>query len=329
MRQTLGRTTLVVAAMIATLAVAPPDALAMRVALNGSDSADGQRYFQAAVQAAGGETNDLKVNLASGVIEDDGAKIEIVGSRADDECRSSNARRRVTCPQLNRALIATGDGDDRITVFGYTCRSRACAFGKENLDSGPEVSIDPGPGRDEVRLDWGATGEVVMSLRDGAKDTISCNGRAVDLEIRTRDSEDDVRNCPRPRGSPPSGDDAAPPRATLSARRVQSRAGVARLGIGTLCSSTREGTCSVTASISARAARALGIRTRARRYTIARGSASVSGPGRTKVSARLSPRARGALNRRRPAGLRVLLTAVVRDSAGRASSARFTVTLRG
>ena len=318
--------------MVATLAVAPPDALAMRVALSGSDSADGQRYFQAAVQAAGGETNDLKVNLASGVIEDDGAKIEIVGSRADDECRSSNARRRVTCPQLNRALIATGDGDDRITVFSYTCRSRACAFGKENLDSGPEVSLDPGPGRDEVRLDWGATGEVVMSLRDGAKDTISCNGRAVDLEIRTRDPEDDVRNCPRPRGSPPSGspgNDAVPPRTSLSARRVQSRAGVARLGIGTLCSSTREGTCSVTASISARAARALGIRTRARRYTIARGSAPVSGSGRTRVSARLSRRTRAALSRRRPAGLRVLLTAVVRDSAGRASSARFTVTLRG
>ena len=318
--------------MIATVAVAPPEALAMRVALSGSDSADGQRYFHAAVQAAGGETNDLKVNLASGVIEDDGAKIEIAGSRADDECRSSNARRRVTCPKLNRALIATGDGDDRITVFSYTCRSRACAFGKENLDSGPEVSIDPGPGRDEVRLDWGATGEVVMSLRDGAKDTISCNGRAVDLEIRTRDPEDDVRNCPRPRGSPPSGspgNDAVPPRTSLSARRVQSRAGVVRLGIGTLCSSTREGTCSVTASISARAARALGIRTRARRYTIARGSAPVSGSGRTRVSARLSRRTRAALSRRRPAGLRVLLTAVVRDSAGRASSARFTVTLRG
>ena len=65
-REALSRITLVVAAMIATLAVAPPEALAMRVALSGSDSAGGQRYFQAAVQAAGGETNDLKVNLASG-----------------------------------------------------------------------------------------------------------------------------------------------------------------------------------------------------------------------------------------------------------------------
>ncbi len=328
-----GRGVLLAAVTIALLGAAPSETLAARVALTGSHSDDGQRYFQATVRADAGESNDLKVEMRTGAIEDDRAGLEAVGERAEEECRRRNRGRRLNCAPLSRVTIFAGDGDDRITVFGYTCTSRACAFGRGNLDSGPEAIVEPGPGRDELRLDWGGTGEVRVNLRDGAADTVSCNGRAVDLEIRSRDPADDIRACPSPRGSSPPGgsprDDTVPPRASLSARRVQTRAAALRLGIGAVCSTTKEGICSVTGSISARAARALGIRTRARRFTIARGATTFSEPGQARVQARLSPRARTALRGRRTRGLRVLLTAVVRDRAGNASSARFTVTLRG
>jgi hypothetical protein len=319
--------------LVVLLGAVPTEALAAQVALSGSDSAEGQRFYQSNVRAAPGEANDLRVEMRSGTIEDGAARLEAVGDRADDECRESNRNRRLRCPALNQVSISTADGDDRITVFGYTCTARACAFGRGNFDNGPVAIVDPGPGRDVVRLDWGNTGEVRLDLRDGALDTVECNGRAVDLEIRTRDPEDDIRTCPTPRGSPPPGSppgrDAVPPRVSLSAPRVQSRRSALRLGIRTLCSTTAEGTCSVTGSISARAARALGIRTRARRYTIVRATSPSAAAGRRRIQARLTPRARAALGRRPTPGLRVLLTAVARDRAGRASSARFTVTLRG
>ena len=322
----LGLLLLAVAAVL--LGAMPSEALASRVTLTGSDSVEGQEYFQASIQGESGEVNDLKVVMASGVIEDDPAEVEAVGRRTADACRSRNRQRRLDCEPLNRAVVSGGDRDDRITVFGYTCTVRACALGRSNLDNGPDAVVDPGPGADTVRLDWGDTGRVQLSLRDGAHDTVECNGRAVELDIRNRDPEDDVQNCPRRRESDPRRD-ITPPSASISARRVLSRAGVLRLGITTLCTSNEAASCSVRASVSNAAARSLGIRSRARRFPIAKGAETASQPGRTRVHARLSPRARRALTGRRTPGLRVLLTAVVRDGEGNTSIKRFGVTIRG
>jgi hypothetical protein len=322
---------LLAAAVAALLGLAPAQALAAEVSLGRSDADGSQRFHQASVRTEAGETSDLRVEMRSGTIEDRSNRVEPVGNRADDDCDQSNRDRRLRCPPLNQVTIAGGGGGDRFTIFGYTCTNRACAFGRENFDNGPAAIVNPGPGQDTIRLDWGGTGEVRLDLRDGSADRIECSGRAVDIEVRSRDSDDDFRSCPEPGDSPRSGDDRdrSAPRASLSARRLLSRRSVRRSGIGAICTISEDGTCSVTGSISARAARAIGIRTRARRYTIVRGASPDADSGRQSVRVRLTRRARIALTRRRTRGLRVLLTAVARDRDGNASSARFTVTLRG
>jgi hypothetical protein len=157
----------------------------------------------------------------------------------------------------------------------------------------------------------------------------------VDLEVRSRDPEDRIEGCSAgsgggdgsPAPAPPAASNPTAPRVDFYARRLHRRGSVLRSGLKATCAATEAGTCSVTGSISRGAARALGIRTRARRYVIARGTTAIPGHGPNAVQIKLSPRARAALRGR--VGLRVLLSATMVDRAGNRATDLFTVTLRG
>jgi len=255
---------------------------------------------------------------------DKGHKIRYVGP--ERECAG---RPTLECRFPRSLRIDGNDGDDVIEV-------------SEMRPSPVEVvSVDPGPGRDTVRF-FGVppipsrdVDEVRVDLRDGEADDLSCVGVTDGFVVRVRDRDPEDRmeaTCnvvaDKASGAPPARD-ATPPRVDFYTRRVHRRGGVLGQGLKATCSATEAGTCSVTGSISRSSARALGIRTRARRYLILRGSTAVPAAGAHQVRLRLTRRARTALRGRRVRELRVLLTATMVDGAGNRSFDPFVVTVRG
>lgn len=248
----------------------------------------------------------------------------------DDRCTRRSSRD-VICPSPSGGVLSIAGSyeDDVITVDLASLPPRGVS----------RVFVDPGRGRDRVQFVNGNNGAptdrtVQLDIGDGKADDVSC-GNWSRFRVSDRDAEDRIdRDCNvvtgDGRGAPaPPARDGTPARIDLYTRRAQRRGSVLRLGLKAVCSATEAGTCSITGSISRSAARALGIRTRARRYPVLRGSTAVPAAGPNKVRAKLSRRAQAALRGRRVRGLRVLLTATMRDRAGNLSTNQFTVTLRG
>jgi hypothetical protein len=261
----------------------------------------------------------------SNAIEVDGERVtdrkaDIRDASDPDERCSRRSARELRCPSHDYLTIDAKDSDDTITV--------------DLSGSGPgNAWITPGNGRDRVRLVFSGTSNrnADVFLRDGEADQVTCEGgRRGVVRVQNRDPEDRVTDCPGAGGSPaPPASGPAPQRLDFYSRRVHGRAGVLRRGLRATCSATAAGSCSVTGSISRTSARSLGIRTRARRFVILRGSTPISGRGANVVQVQPSRRARAALRGRRVRGLRVLLTATLRDGAGNRDVNRFAVTLRG
>lgn len=273
----------------------------------------------------GDESEEITVRGARGRLRVGDARndIEYTGPDPDRDFKccgptcSAESSRELNCGIPHGVIIRTRDDDDEITV---------------DLDTVPErtsLDIDPGPDRDRLHLRAGSGRDVRVNLRDGSVDRLSCSDEtAVRVD---RDAEDQIDGgCRLQSGEAPAppAADTVPPRVDLTARRAQRRASVLRSGLRTVCATTEPGTCSVTASLSRRAARSVGIRARAPRYLIGRASAAVPAPGARRIQVKLSRRARSALRGRRITRLRVLLTATMVDRAGNRARRPFTVTIR-
>lgn len=290
------------------LAGLPSSALALTVGVGINDTADYDRSELNLDEGDGGEANAITVN--GGRVRDERAQIRYNGPDKREGGCDRESSQELDCRSPQGGLrIDSGAQDDTIAVD------------VGNLDPFT-VGIVAGSGQDRLRLARGPG--YGLTLADGEVDTVTCEqpGR---LQIRSRDPQDRFVNCFRD----DSSRDGAPLRVDFYARRLQRRSSVLRYGLKVVCAATAPGTCSVRATISGRAARALGIRTRAGRYVVGRGSDTASTSGPNKIRVRLSRRARAALRGRRVRGLAVLLTGTMVDRTGRRATNPFGITIRG
>lgn len=264
------------------------------------------------VTAPKGEVNQIVVDLDEGRVRDSESRLT-----SERGCRRGTDRVFRCGERLRGARITTGDRRDEVRITGDADPNN-CGSGADRCDVS---SINPGPGRDLVRIE--TTTRVTVNLRDGEVDTVFCGGKAgVDLRLET-DADETFVDCPARPSAP------APARAGVIGRRVQRSATVLRGGIRSACRGSAGGSCAVRAYVTRRSALALGIRTRLSTYTVGRGTVTIPGTRPALVVARLTRRSASALRRRPPRALRIRVSASVRDRSGSISRAAYTVVLTG
>jgi len=312
-RRGLARRTAVLLALTGgVLGGLPSSALALTASASyQEDGGDGYPILRVSLsEPRGGESNAITINR-DGRVRDEGHELRYDGPDEDDGGCARESSHALDCESVDSLAISSGARDDTIDV-------------EVSANQGRAVYITPGPGRDQVRLGYPG-GPYRLALADGEVDTVTCESLEGRGEVVSRDPQDQFVNC----GGNDNANQDSPPRLELYARRAQRRGAIIGRGVRATCSASEPVTCSATASISRSAARALGIRTRSRRYVIARGQAAIAAPGRQAVGLRLTRRARSSLRGRRVRALRVLLSATAVDRGGNRSTDLFTVTLRG
>jgi len=134
-----------------------------------------------AVSGEPGQVNHIRADFANNAIRVQDFRADI---RTTDCFRRGS--RDVSCSYRAPLSIAANDRDDRITV-----RLGCCA-----------VKVAAGSGNDRIQLKSARsrTNTVSVHLRDGQRDHVTCgNSKRVRLAVVSRDSRDDIDNCPRRR----------------------------------------------------------------------------------------------------------------------------------
>ena len=297
---------------------------------------DAGRISWRSTDAASNST--LEVTIAGGKIRffdptEDGGMSPTRGCDPGQADAQGNIRE-VTCSTsgVTELFVDLGGGDDQaridvpmpVTVNGRAGNDRITAGGADDTVFGGEGNdvLEPGLGADVVQAE---AGDDELKVRDGVADQVICADGNDRVESDDKDQVAADAGCEAVNGAavpPPGGGsggggggggDAVAPRVEFTGgRSARARRGRVSVRVGV----DEQATLRLTSVL----------RVRGRSYRLRAVTRSAPGPGVTRMTLRLSSRARSALRRAGRATLR--MTASARDVAGNAGRASVTLRLR-